>query len=242
MNPYKRGLSSAGKAGVVVVVVILVLGGAYFLPGLTKGGGSQQSTAGGGAVSTVGGNETIGLYSLVQAFSQMQLVVAISTPDQGASNTTYSYSVIGKGTINSTQYTRVEFLTVGVGDNVVMWFNSAGRLGEVDVPGVRNYTGNGIVNLPYFTTYANLFGIIPTITNNATLFSMLSKYSETTMNIGPTQADVTTYTLPAPKEGYSSLTVEVATVPANNVTLAVYLYARMHDGSTTQVEVSSLKV
>lgn len=240
MNPSRRGLSNAVKAGVVVVLAIVVLGAVYFVPGLSTGGGSQTTSSVGGTLSTVRGNQTQGVYSLIKAFSKMQLEVDTNVPNQGATNRTYSYAVLGKGTINSTQYTRVEFVTVGIGDNVVMWFNSTGGVARVDVLGQRNYTGSGVPNLPYVMTYSNLFGVIPTVTNNATLFSMLTKYSEGGASIGPTSADVTTYVLSTPSQAYSSLTVKVATVPAKNVVLATYVFAKAHDGSTELIEVTSI--
>jgi hypothetical protein len=241
MNPSKNGLSTAGKVGIVVMVAIVVVGTAYLLPGLSKGGASQSTSSQAGAVSTVEGSQINGTYSIVKFFSKMLLAVDVYDATDGmVSNATYSYSVLGKGTINSTQYTRVEFLTVGVGDDVVMWFNSSGGLGRVDVLGQRNYTGNGLPNMPFVTTYTNLFGFIPTITTNATLLSLLSKSSETTTSIGPTNADVTTYELAAPTPSYSSMTLKLATIPSKNVELAVYFYLKTHDKSTTLIEVTSL--
>ena len=57
-------------------------------------------------------------------------------------------------TTNSNEYTRVEYATVGVGNNVVAWYNLTGGMNEVDVVGGRNYTGNGTRNLPFISTTA----------------------------------------------------------------------------------------
>lgn len=251
MNPSKRGLSTSAKAGAAVIVIIVVVGVLYFDPGVLKLGSSPTTNAS-GPVSALGGNGTQGLYSMVRAFSQMQLAVDINDPNNGVSNMTYSYTVLGNMNSGSTQFTRVEFVTVGAGNAVIIWFyaNGNGSVGEVEVPQLGasgNFTRgqgptNGLLNLPYYTTYANLFGVIPSLTDNATLFSTLTKYSEGAANVGPTQADVITYNLASHSATYSEITVKVATVAANNVKLVVYLYTKTHDGATQLIKVTSLKV
>jgi hypothetical protein len=109
---------------------------------------------------------------------------------------------------------------------------------RVDVVGVRNYTGSGAYFLAQ--AYTSAYGLIPEISDNATLLSLLSKTSETTTSIGPTTMNVTTYSLAAPTGVYTSLTVKYATIPGTNVQLAVYVSEETTDGSTSTIQVTSL--
>lgn len=239
MNPSKRGVGTAGKAGVVVLVIVVVAAAYLVVPSFSKGGGSQPTTSAGGPNPIA--DQTQGLYPLLTTFSGMQLIVDIN--DVSASyiqNSTYSYSVLGKGTLNSTQYTKVDFATLGETHDTIAWFNSTGGLGELDVLGVTNYTGRGLYNLPYIQTYVNAFYALISVTNNATLFSHLTETTQTTKSIGPTKADVTTYVMQTRTRSISKATAEVATIPGTNIEMAVYLYEKLSDGSTYVFQVSSL--
>lgn len=242
MNSSKRGLSSAAKMGIVVALVVLVLGGAYLGPSLSKGGGQNSSQTVVTCSSQSGGNQTIELPLLFACFSQMQVQNSMNTgPNQGGVVTQedLAYLVLGTATFNSTQHTKVEFSQVGVGDNVIAWYNPAGKIDRLDdLRGGKNYTGPGA---PYFAlTYTAGFGLIPQITNNATLLSMLSKTSENMTSIGATQLDVTTYHLVVPTHQIKSLTVKYAAIPGTNVRFAVYLDQKSTDGSETTIQVLSV--
>jgi hypothetical protein len=252
MNPSKSGLSSAGKTGVVVVIIVIVLAAVYLVPSLSKGGGNQSAS------SQSGGKQITDMYSLIGDFSKMQVTInSYDAPDGIESNQSSAYTVLGAATqtttttttlangqtstsTSSTAYTRVEFTTVGIATGVVVWYNSSGGIGDEEVLGERNYTGNGVNNLPFMDPYTSSFGGLVMITNNATLLSLLTKTSEATMSIGPTQMDVTTYVLSGRTSQYSSLTAKIATIPGTDVQFAVYLNEKIRDGSTTLIEVTSL--
>lgn len=240
MNLYRRGLSSGVKMGLIVVLAVVVLGVAYEYPALTSGGSKATSTYAGPATPLGQGQEAAGMYPLVTHFPDMVLnVYTFDSVNNILQNTTYSYSVLGAGTLNSTRYTRVEFVTVGQkGDDVVVWFNSTGGIGDVEVLGQGNYTGSG--SWFFAQTYTGEFALIPTITNNATLLSILTKSSTATVSIGPTQANETTYVLAVPTPAYSSVTAKYATIPGTGVEMAVYLYERTHTGDTNIVVVRSV--
>jgi hypothetical protein len=252
MNPSKKGLSSAGKTGVVVVLIIIVLAAAYLAPSLTKGGGSPSRSSNSSAV------QINGMVALFQDFPRMQVAVgSYNSADGSTTNQSLAYTVLGTGTLTTTatttlangskitssasaDYTKVEFTTIGIGHNIVAWYNSTGAIIEEDIIGERNYTGNGVPNLPFMIPYTSAFGELVSVTDNATLLSHLSKTSESTMSIGPTQMDVTTYVLAVRSPPYSSMTVRIATIPGTNVTLAVYVNAKLTDGSTSLIQVTSL--
>jgi hypothetical protein len=252
MNPSKRGLSSAGKAGVVVVLIVIVLGAVYLVPSLSKGSGNQSAS------SNSNTEPITSMYSLIGDFSKMQVMLdAYDAPDGIVTNQSTAYTVLGGATqtttttttlangqtstsTNSSQYTRVEFTTIGAGNDVVAWYNSSGGIGDEEVLGERNYTGNGVNNLPFMDPYTSSFGSLVSITDNATLLSLLTKTTEATMSIGPTQMDVTTYVLPGRTSEYTSITAKIATIPGTDVQFAVYLNEEIRDGSTTLLEVTSL--
>ena len=235
MNPTRKGLGAAGKAGAVVVLIIVILGAIYLFPKFSAASQSQASS------SNSGIKQIAGMPALFYGFTRMQVSVYVNDPVNGIDqNQSYSYTVLGKGTLNSTVYTRVEFTTVGVGNDVVAWYNSTGGIGEVDVVGVRNYTGNGAGNLPFITIYSNAFGTLASIGDNATLLSLLSKTSEVLTSIGPTQMDVTTYVLSGRSYPYSHLTLQFATIPGTDVQLVTYVDEKTVDGSTTILQVTSM--
>jgi hypothetical protein len=252
MNPSKKGLSSAGKTGVVVLLIVIVLAAAYLVPSLSKGGGSQSSNSSAVRIT--------GMLPLVMDFPKMQVTFdGYDSPNGIVTNESYAYAVLGTSTLytttttteangslakstSSTQYTRVEFTTagVGVGQGVIIWYNSSGGIGDEEVLGERNYTGNGVNNLPFMVPYTSSFGGLVSITNNSTLLSLLTKTAEATTSIGPTQMDVTTYVLEARSPPYSSLTVKIATIPGTNVQFVVYVNEKVSDGSTSLLQVTSL--
>jgi hypothetical protein len=253
MNPSKRGLSSAAKVGVVVVLILIVLGAVYLVPSLSKGSGNQKS-----ASSNSSSEPITSMYSLIGDFSKMQVTLdSYDAPDDIVTNQSYAYTALGAATqtttttttlangqtstsTNSSEYTRVEFTTIGSGDDVVVWYNSSGGIGDEEVLGERNYTGNGVYNLPFMDPYTSSFGSLVSLTDNATILSLLTKTSEATMSIGPTQMDVTTYVLPGRTSEYTSMTAKFATVPGTDVQFMVYLNEKIPDGSTTLLEVTSL--
>ncbi len=171
----------------------------------------------------------------------MQLQEKSSTPDPDGpilNQQTLSYHVLGKASFNSTQHTKVQFSQADVGNEVIAWFNSAGTVDRLDIIGDKNYSGPAAAILAQ--TYTRSFGMLPDITNNATLLALLSKTTQNTTSIGPTQMDVVTYHLAVPAKPYSSITAEYATIPGTNQTLVVYLHERMTDTSEFEIQVLSL--
>ncbi|MDA4116426.1 MAG: hypothetical protein OK442_07725 [Thaumarchaeota archaeon] len=235
MNPSKRGIGTAVKAGAVVLLIIIGLGTIYLLPKFMASSQSQ------GPSPNPGAQPVTGMPSLFYDFTRMSLAVDVNDQADGiVQNSTYSYTVLGKGALNSTVYTRVEFTTVGEGNNIVIWYGLTGGIGEVDVVGVRNYTGNGTVNLPFISTYTQSFGALVSISNNSTLLSLLTKTSEVLTSIGPTDMDVTTYLLPGRSYPYAALTLKLATIPGTTAEFATYLDEKTTDGSSTTLQVTSL--
>jgi hypothetical protein len=236
MNPSKNGLSSTGKTGIVVVLIVIVLGAAYLVPSLSKGGSQSASSS-----SSLNENQITGILPLFEDFPQMQVSVNnYDAPDGLVTNQSISYAVLGKGTLNSTEYTRVEFATAGQPEKVIGWFNSTGGIDDVEVLGQRNYTGNGDYALPFIQIYTNAFGGLVSLTDNSTLLSLLSTTSQGVASIGPTQMDVTSYMLIGRSTPYSSLALRIATIPGTSVQLAVYVNEKITDGSTSLVQVTSL--
>jgi hypothetical protein len=239
MDPSRKGISSGTKTAAVIAVIFVVLASVYFIPSLSTGAAStsgSSQTRGTGA-----GSQGLGLLQLFGYFSQMDMQVTVINSPQanGAmSRQSVSYLVLGKGTWNATQYTRVEFSTPGIGNEIVAWFNAKEGIDRVDVLGQRNYTGSGA----YFvaSNYVTAVTLIPAITNNATLLSMLSKTSQNSTSIGPTQVDLATYSLAVPSDPYKLLTVRYATVTGTSERIAVYLHEKTSDGTDTTIQVLSI--
>jgi hypothetical protein len=235
MNPSRRGLGTAGKAGAVIVMLVIVLGTLYLLPRYSSSSQSQPAT------SNAVPEKITGMPSLFYDFTGMQVSAYINDPaDDFVQNQSYTYTVLGTAKLNSTLYTRVEYTTVGVGNDVIVWYNSTGGINEVEVVGVRTYTGNGTRNLPFITTYTGLFGSLVSVTDNDTLLSLLSKTSDGTAKIGATQMDVSTYMLYGRLYPYSSLTLKVATIPGTSVQLVTYLDEATAAGTSSLLRVTSL--
>jgi hypothetical protein len=247
MNPAKRGLAAAGKVGIVVVIVVLVLGGVYLAPSMLSTGSSRSTTATSSSQSaqasssTVAGGQGTALLSLFGYFSQMQLQTSAYDNNEAfplAEQHDYSYLVLGKGTINSTQYTKVEFSQAVTNSDVVAWFNPQGGVDRVDVVGVRNYTGP--TAYVYTQLYVSAFSVITGLSNNATLLSILKQTSQNTTSFGPTQLPVTTYSLATPTAPFASATLALATIPGTTAKIAVYFDEKTTDGLETTYQVMSL--
>jgi hypothetical protein len=240
MKFSRRGLSQVGEIGVVALVIIVLVAAYFFVPSLTKGSGPTTTTSIGGPNPIA--NQGQGIYPLVTTFQDLTLVEDINDAGSGyIQNSTYAYTVLGKGTLNSTQYTRVEFSTYGQTHFTVGWYNSTGGLGRLDVIGLRNYTGSGLPDLPYIQTYVNAFYVLISVTNNATLNAELTKTSQTATTIGSTKIDLATYTLEERTPLMSKATEEVASIPGTNIVMMVYLNEKLTDGSTYLFQVTSLK-
>jgi len=240
MNYLERGLSTGGKAGVVIILVVLVLGVGYLASPMLTGGGSRSTssstTAGSSAIDQSGGP-----LRLFGSFSQMQIVETIYDNGEGHAldeQHTVSYQVLGKASLNSTQYTKVKFTQSESPSGIIAWFNPQGGIDRVDVLGVRNYTGAGA------SIYAQLYvGVISgtaALSSNTTLFSKLTKTTETTTSIGSTQLNVATYTLAKPIPPYDALTLKLATIPGTSTTFSVYFDVVTSDQLETVFQVLSL--
>lgn len=236
MESFRRGIGTGAKVAVVVAVLVIASGVVYAYPGLLRGSGPPP-----GQVVNVGAGSSDPTYALVQAFSKATVSVSENdVANQFSQNLTVAYSVVGTGTINGTQYTKVEFVTVGQQHNVIAWYSHTGQLGEVDVPGLRNYVGNGTGNLPYITTYDSYFGAFAQVTNNATLLSHLVESTSVSTSVGGMQAQVTTYVLGAPTLQLKDIVVKYATFSGTNLRLAVYIYELTTDGSSETLQITSL--
>lgn len=240
MKFSRRGLSQLGEIGVIALVIIVVVAAYLFVPSLTKGSGSQTTTSLGGPNPIA--DTTHGIFPVVTTFKDMTLVEDIDDISTGyIQNMTYAYTVLGKGTLNSTHYTKVEFSTYGQTHFTVAWYNSTGGLGELDVTGLRNYTGSGLPDLPYIQTYVNAFYVLISVTNNSTLNAQLTKTSQTATSIGSTKVDLATYTLEQRNSLLSKVTEKVASIPGTNIVMMVYLNEKLSDGSTYLFQVTSLE-
>jgi len=258
MNPANAGLSTGGKSAVVLVLIVVVLGATYFTSP-KPGGTTTISTSALQPVSAPdsGANtQAAVLLPLFGNFSQMQLQESVVDNSQGGvampQQVTVSYLVLGKATVTSTtrvsstnrvystQYLKVQFSQAGVASNVIAWVNPSGGIDEVDVLGVRNYTGSGAYTLPAVTTYLSAFGLISALAGNATLISMLSQTSENMTAIGPSQLDVFTYHLVVPTHPYKSVTAKFATIPGTSTRFLVYFDEKMTDGSETTLQILSI--
>ncbi|MDG6914448.1 MAG: hypothetical protein JRN23_01115 [Nitrososphaerota archaeon] len=236
METSHRGIGTAAKVAAVVVVLLVAGGVIYADPGLVQG-----SPPASGPVVNLGAGSASPMYSLIQEFPKMTVSVQQNdVANQFSQDITVVYTVIGKGTINGTQYTKVEFVTVGQQHDVTVWYSPTGQVGEVDVPGVRNYAGNGTGNLPYVTTYTAYFGAFVEVTNNATLLSHLVWSTGGAATVGGLKAQVATYVLGAPTPELKGVIVKYATFSGINLKLAYYIYELTPDGSTETIQITSL--
>ncbi len=231
------------KAGVVVILVLLVLGGGYLATSMS--GTSTQSSVSlqpsGSNSSSGSANNTITLLSLFSSFSQMQIHEAAYDNSEAApliQQTTFSYLVLGKASMNSTQYVKVRFSEVGVSNDIIAWFNPHEGVDRVDVLGDRNYTGGAA---PIFAQkFLAAMSFVVGASNNATLLSVLSKTSQNTTSIGPTQMTLATYQLTTPTPPYIKATVSYGTVPGTGTKIAVYLDQETSDFMENIFQITSL--
>jgi len=243
MSPARDGISSGGRIGIIVILILLVLGAAYLAPSMLGARTSSTSSASVVSSSSPGADsQTVGLSSLFGYFSKMQVLNFMSdAQDQNdpiLQQTSVSYLVLGMGSLNSTQYTKVQFSEEGSSNTVVAWFNPQGGIDRVDVLGDRNYTGSTAGT--HAKTYVSVFSSIPAALNNATLFSLLKKTSESMTSIGPTEMDVTTYELAAPHPPFIGVTAKYATIPGTNQRLVVYLDVKTDNSVENTFQVTSL--
>jgi hypothetical protein len=238
MKFSRRALSQMAEIGVIILIIVVLVAAYFFVPALTKGGVSQTTSIGGPNPIA---DTTQGIYPLVTNFKDLTLVVDVNDASADyVQNSTYSFSVLGTGNLNSTKYTKVDFSTQGQTHDTVAWYNSTGGLGQLDVIGLRNYTGNGLPQLPYIQTYANAFYGIISVTNNATLNALLTKTTQTGTSIGSTKINLATYTLEQRTSSISKVTEKVASIPGTNIVMMVYLNEKLSDGSTYIFQVTSL--
>jgi hypothetical protein len=240
----KSALTQAGKVGIVVAVILLVVGAAYLAsPLLTKGGTSStsSSTAAGSSTTTAPGSQTAGPLSLFGSFSQVRIWTA--TYDHGEGNMpseqhNMTCVVLGKATLNSTQYVKVEFSQLESSGVVIAWFNPQGGVDRVDVLGVGNHTGSQASF--YAEPYLSALTSIMTLTSNSTALPPLKQTSQGTLGIGPTQMSVTTYGLASPLDPFTNVTAKFATIPGTNLKIAVYVDVNTSDKMETTLQVTSL--
>jgi hypothetical protein len=239
MNPARSGLTTAAKGGIVAILAILVVGAAYLaLPSLSTGSVTHSTSS---SVSSAG-SQPLGVLSLIGYFSHMQIQLTTYDNSEGVGvvdqQQNIAYVVLGKATLNSTQYTKVEFTQTGIGNNVIVWFNPQERIDRVDVLGVKNYTGAGAA--VYASIPMGAMSFVTSFSNNATLFSLLSKTTESTMTIGSTQMVVTTYVIAQPAFPLTKFTIKFGTIPGTDTKIAVYLDTETSDLMESVVEVTSL--
>jgi hypothetical protein len=246
MDPTRRGLSTGGKATIIVIVIIVVVGGIYFAPSALGRGKNNNDNILQAATATTGGNRTFGLLPLFGYFSQMEIRETTNSPQGSGGGSagapveeTLNYTVLGQGTFDGTPNVRVEFSQVGVGNDIIAWFNASGIVDVTDIIGQRTYSGPGAA--VFAQTYTSAFLAVTEITNNATLLSLVSKTAQNTTSIGPTTLAVSTYKLKAATAEYRQVTVEYATIPGTSQKLAVYLSETSPDGVQSSLQVLSLK-
>jgi hypothetical protein len=243
MDPTRRGLSTGGKAIIIVIVIVVVIGGIYFVPSVLGRGKNNNILQ--AATATTRTNQTLGLLSLFGYFSQMEIREITNSP-QGSGGgigapleQTFNYTVLGQGTFDGTPNVRVEFSTVGVGNDIIAWFNASGIVDVTDIVGQKTYSGPGA---PIFAQlYTSAFSAVTQITNNATLLSLVTKTSQNQSSFGPTTLTVSTYKLKAATSEYRQLNLEYATIPGTFQRLAVYLGETSPDGVQSSLQVLSLK-
>lgn len=229
-----------GEIGVIALIFVVLVAAYFFVPSLTKGSAPQTTTSI-GAPNPIA-DVSQGIYPLVTTFKDLTLVVDVNDVAAGyVQNSTYSFSVLGKGTLDSKPYTKVDFSTQGETHDTIAWYNSTGGLGDLNVTGLRNYNGSGLAQLPYIQTYSNAFYSLISVTNNATLNALLTKTSQTATSMGPTKINLATYTLEERTSVISKVTERVASIPGTNIVMMVYLYEKLSDGSVYVFQVTSLQ-
>jgi hypothetical protein len=224
---------------------LLVLGGAYLATSITGTGThlTSSSQPSGSSANSTSANKTISLLSLFSSFSQMQLHEAAFDNSEAApliQQTTFSYLVLGKASMNSTQYVKVRFSEIGVNNDIIAWFNPHEGIDRVDIIGDRNYSGSSASI--YAQKFLGAMSFVVGASNNSTLLSALSKTSQNTTSIGATKMVVSTYQLTTPTPPYLKATVSYATLPGTDTKIAVYFDQETNDFMETLFQITSLTV
>ena len=247
MRFSRRGMATTKKIAIAIPLVLVIAAGIYVALGpsrlgiVSNGSQSTSSSTGIGTFSGVAGQPK-GILDLFGNFSQMAVTTGYvdfesgEIQSQGSSH--YSYAVLGRAVVNSTNYYKVEFTNSDAKTSEIAWFNQQGLVDRVDVLGDRNYSG--LSAQVYAQPVIASFSFIPNLSYNATLISGLHKTAEGTQSVGPTQMDVITYGLAAHSTAYNNFTAKIATVPGTNTKLAVYWYQEDPSTSNKSFEVTSV--
>ena len=230
---------------VLAVVSILALGtyvaissGQFSAPNASSKSTSSTQSAGTVTYPTTQ-VQLRGLIDLFGNFSRMAITTSyLDEVNEASGSSSVSYVVLGRTTLNSTRYYKVEFKNAFGNTSEIAWFSPQGRIDRVDVLGDKNYTGSAAA---FFTRlYTNSFSLVPAWSYNVTLLSGLQKTGESIRSIGPTQMDVARYGLPRVTSAYANFTAEIATIPGTNARLAVYVFQQTLDGSNVLLQVTSV--
>jgi hypothetical protein len=246
VNHLKHGLTTGAKVGAVIILLLLILAAAYLALSRSTSGGvsssASSSQSGPSSNSSASTFSSAGLLSPFISFSQLQVQgYTIDHGEAGAISDQFnmSYRVLGKASLNSTQYTKIDFSQSSPPtQEVIAWFNPQGGIDRVDVIALGNHTG------PQSSIYAQLYlGALASVTalsNSTSFLSLLSKTTQTTTKIGQTQLDVTTYTLPKPTGLYEAVTLKVATIPGTSSSMIVYYDVSTNDQLENIFQVTGL--
>jgi hypothetical protein len=248
MKFSRRGMTTTKKIAVAIPLVLVIAAGVYValgpgrlgIPPNASQSSSAQSSTGIASFSGVAGQPK-GILSLFGNFSQMAVttsyVVFADGEVQSSGTSHYSYAVLGRAVVNSTDYHKVEFTNSDARTSEIAWFNPQGLVDRVDVLGDRNYSGPNAQ--AYAQSFVGVFSFIQSLSYNATLISGLHKTAEGMQSVGPMQMDVITYGLAAPSAAFANVTAKIATVPGTSTKLAVYWYQQDPTTSNTSLEVTS---
>ena len=243
---FRYGTVGTRNIVIVLAVVSVLALGAYvaissgqFSPpnASSKSTSSTQST--GTVTYPTTQAQLRGLLDLFGNFSQMAITTSyLDEANEASGSSSVSYVVLGRTTLNSTHYYRVEFKNSFGNTSEIVWFNPRGGIDRVDVLGDKNYTG---FEAALFTQlYSVAFSLVPAWSYNATLLSGLQKTGESVRSIGPTQMNIARYELPMVTSAYTNFTAEIATIPGTNARLAVYVFQQTLDGSNVLLQVTSV--
>ncbi len=241
-----RGTLSTRNVAIVVPIVALLAAAAYLTISsaqFSSPNASSRYTISTSLTSTqivtVTNGQIRGLLNLFGNFSHLEISSSfLDEMNEDAGNASFSYVLLGRRVLNSTNYYRVEFQTPGTNTSEIVWFNPQGGIDRVDIPGEKSYTGPGAAF--YTELFTNPFSALAALSNNATLLSGLLAKGISIETIGQTQIDVTTYGLAQPTSTYSNFTIKVATLPGTNVKLVIYLYQENRNGSYDLLRVVGL--
>ena len=243
-----RGMTNTKKIAVAIPLILVIAAGIYVALGpgrlgiVSSGSQSTSSSSSTGIASFSGvAGPPRSLLDLFGNFSQMAVTTGyVNFADgevQSEGTSHYSYAVIGRAVLNSTNYYKVEFTNSEARTSVIAWFNQQGLVDRADVLGDKNYTGPSAQI--FAQTFVGLFSFVPSLSYNATLISGLHKTAEGMQSVGPTQMNVITYGLAAPTKAYINFTAKIATVPGTSIKLAVFWYQEDPSTSNSLFEVTS---